>query len=435
MSAFLLAIYIMLLFIRPMEWYEPLLGAPLVNITAIITAFVSLSIVLRDYKKVHRLPEVLVAVALLFAVSLSWSYPHFWFSGISNTFQEFGKVILLYYLVVLLTRKSSAFRIIIWTILLSVIWMAIHGILQIHSHTRVGFGGLEARWREVPGHELGGVYQIIAYGIFNDPNDLCLAFIVAIPLFFAEYRASNNGMVRMGSLIAIPLVGYAAWLTNSRGGIVGIFGMLVSYVITRAKGLRRWIIIAISLLLVTIAAPARFSRGSGVEMGRVDAWGYGLDAFKRFPIFGVGYNEFISYSPDRLVAHNTYINALTELGLVGYLSFGLLIYLTMVHARRLLSFSSPLWQKQDGYYLSGLFAATVGYLTAAYFLTRTYNPVLYVLLALITAKTFAISEYSGVIQQVFGSVVRDLRRGIYWVSGSIVFLWTTVRLANSAGGR
>lgn len=424
MAASLLCIYVALIFVRPMEWWAPMRGETLVLFAAAATMFAALPRLLNDHFVMWRLPEVKLGLFLLMAASLSWLYP-FWGTGIIDTFLDFGKIIFLYIMVVLLARYPKYFRWLLWTVVLCVAWMAIHGVLQ--AHTGAGFGNL----RPFPRREEGKiVYQIIAFGIFNDPNDLCLAFICVLPLLYALYRSSSSLVGRLAAAGIIPLALYGAWLTNSRGGVVGLLGMMGAYAMVRVKGIYRWIVISAGVLMVTVVAPSRFARGMSVDLGRVNAWGDGITAFKSYPIFGVGYGAFGDYSDK--VAHNSFIHTLTELGLFGYIPWFMLIALTLLHLRRAIALRENVTAR-DHFLLSGLFSALVGYLTAVYFLSRQYNPVLYIFLGLAIGQVWIACRDRENYLQVFGPIKQDMKRCFQLCIASIPVMWITVRIANSLG--
>jgi hypothetical protein len=396
----------------------------------LFAGFTAFPKVLDEHMRFTQIPQIFVAVFLLIAVSFSWLYP-FWAGGISMTFKEYGKVILLFLIIILLGREPRYFRLLLWTVSASVTWMALHAITQ--DVRGFGFGGQTPRPRGVT-EEGVEIFQAVAYGQFDDPNQLCMCFIMAIPLLFAEYRAVSNPVIRLIVLALIPLIAYGAWLTNSRGGMIGIFGMIAGWTIARTKGVRRWLTASVTIGLVTVLLPARGSQLGAVDMSRVNAWGDGLDMFARFPILGVGYSAFPQYTAEGLQAHNSYLNALAETGLFGYMPWFLLMFLTLVHLRRTLSLKEFIGRR-DRHYLGGLFSSLCGYLTALYFLSLGFNFVLYVLLALTICGIIIACYEHNLYAQVFGNLKRDLRWGLFWCLASIPFLWITVRITNKMGGR
>src|SRR6185503_3560738 len=79
-----------------------------------------------------------------------------------------------------------------------------------------------------------------------------------------------------------------------------------------------------------------FAMGGG-DSGRVDAaasteeryeaWATGIQMFRDSPLFGVGNGQFVEHH--YLTAHNSYVLALAELGLVGMFLWGAVLYLTV----------------------------------------------------------------------------------------------------------
>jgi O-antigen ligase len=305
--------------------------------------------------------------------------------------------------------------------------MAINAILQHHQGR--GFGDSEPLWRIRNRLTGEGVYQARGVGTFEDPNDLCLVLVVGISLFYAHFRLEPNPVWKAIALAGLALCGYGAWCTNSRGGIVAIFGMLAAYAIVRTKGLRRYLMAATAISIVTVLAPSRFG-GSMVGRDRSILWGDGLAMFKANPLFGVGYGDFTSYSSEHLVAHNTYIHTLAELGIVGYLPLFLLLYLTMIQLRRTIQ-CKDLISKQDYFLLTGLFSALSGYFVGMYFLSRQYQHILYLMLSLAITAVHVIASRYGLTEKIFGQTRRDVRYGLLWGAASILVLWSSTRFVNA----
>jgi O-antigen ligase len=425
MVVLILAVYIAVILVRPMDWWEPILGWQLVTVGAVATFAVGWSVVLGRFRRIWReVPQLKLAIVFLVGTVLSW-LPRLWFGGMQHTFQEFGKVIFFFVLLLTLVGSRHDYKFLLWAFLLSVGWMAIHAILQ--HHLGVGFGDQAPLWRSRGDGEY--VLQSIAFGTFNDPNDLCLVLVFAIPLFYVQFKTSLNPVQKLSSLAGVILCAYAAYCTNSRGGVVTVFGMLVAYTLARLKGMKRYLMGSAAVGLVTILAPSRFS-GSMAGRDRSILWGDGLAMFKSSPLFGMGYGQFTDYSSEHLVAHNTYIHTLAELGLVGYLPLFLILYLTIVQLRRLIRLRNQI-PHSEYLLLTGIFSALSGYFTGMYFVSRQYQHILYVVLSLAIILVYVLCENYGLKPQVFGTVKKDLRQGLLWGLGSVVVMWVTVRLVNA----
>ncbi len=107
-------------------------------------------------------------------------------------------------------------------------------------------------------------------------------------------------------------------------------------------------------------------------------WGYGNQFLKQNPLFGIGYERWLEFSDQ--VAHNSFVTCYGELGLFGYAFWFSLLWLVLRSLYRIIRLE-PLDRSTRRLGI-GLFAALVGYYASAFFLTRTYNPFLYLMLGL-----------------------------------------------------
>jgi O-antigen ligase len=320
-------------------------------------------------------------------------------------------------------------------------WMAVHAFLQ--HHRGYGFANQKAIWRVrhwewSADHELAdgesppGVWQARAFGTFEDPNDLCLIFITCIPLLYAEFRSASTPMLKGLALVGLSLVGYGVWLTNSRGGYLGVFAMVSAFVIGRLKGFRRWAVLAFSIFFLTLFAPSRFASGLVGQQDRAILWGDGIAMFKANPFFGVGVSMFQTYQDEHKVAHNTYVHVLAETGIIGYIPFFMMIYFTFVHLRRTMNMR-PLLDKTDNIQLAGLFSAAVGYFTSLYFLTRQETHLPYIMLGLMCVKSIGACRTPELSSRVFTQTGKEYLIATIWGFASIIFMWVTIRIVNSLG--
>ena len=136
----------------------------------------------------------------------------------------------------------------------------------------------------------------------------------------------------------------------------------------------------LAALLFFLFGPSRLgmmSAGEDSAAGRLDAWYYGFQLLKHRPLFGVGQNMFTDDYP--LTAHNSFVLAFAELGLVGFFFWVGLLYVAF-KGLVLVEKHPRLWP-----YAVGLEAALVGFCAAAFFLSRTYTLIPYLLVALSAA--------------------------------------------------
>jgi O-antigen ligase len=149
--------------------------------------------------------------------------------------------------------------------------------------------------------------------------------------------------------------------------------------------------------------------------------------FLRSPIWGGGYGSY----PDnfRLTAHNSFILGASELGLVGYFFWmGLLV--TIIWQLQAIvaepSFATPERIELRRWAKAVLYALYV-FLLTGFFLSQTYDPLLYLLLGVGSAISSYASELSGRTDY--------LPKGKNWLiwtvglcMGSIFLIYIMVRL-------
>jgi O-antigen ligase len=134
------------------------------------------------------------------------------------------------------------------------------------------------------------------------------------------------------------------------------------------------------LLAVGSSRMQELSSSEDSAQGRIQAWSAGLGMLRSSPVLGVGFGSFTEYH--ELVAHNSFVHSLAELGLVGGYFFVGMFYWHFVctSARRNVAGS------RDSVLALDLWASGAGVLVCALFLSRQYSPVLYVPLALGAAR-------------------------------------------------
>ncbi len=318
-----------------------------------------------------------------------WS-PHFtwilgvWFafvfSQVAHTYLEatistfkgfFTNVFLVFAVALVLTswRRVEGFAT-VW--ILSAAFLAIAGVVQYA--TGVGLGGQVL----VKG-------RIQGVGIFGDPNDLALAFLIAVPLAHARFY-SRGGLRKIIFFALAALFTYATFLTNSRGGIVSL--LLVFFALSAHRfGPKLGAFVGTAIVLALLAlGPSRVGEINSKEasaQGRIAAWSAGLQMLKSNPAVGVGHGLFLDHH--ELTAHNSFVLCFAETGLIGAFFWIGLLYVSILALRRV---SHPVRSRASPQlltYVKGTQIAFLGFLAGAFFLSRTYNVLLYLLIGFAAA--------------------------------------------------
>jgi O-antigen ligase len=369
MGYLFLLLYLGVMYVRPGDMFVSLQGLPILDTIAAATLIFTLLGMLTGRVRWMRAPQHIFILLFAGAIVLS-QLQTLYFGGAWAAFREFLVNLLLYFFIVLLLPTEQRFRRFVTWFLLLTAFLAVDGIRE--HLVGIGWGGQE------PIHG-----RIQGFGIFHDPNDLALALVVAVPLAWDRLRAAKV----FGKLLWLPLLGLlftALILTRSRGGLVALVLVVLFEFGTRRHWFRGLLMVAIAGACFYFYNASRIEE-TGMEdestVGRLEAWSEGLQMFKASPLFGVGYGGFLDYH--ELTAHNSFVLALAELGVAGALPWVALVYSTLrglflvVSRRAPPPGAPPAWA-------ASLLAALIGYLAAAFFLSRLYNVVPYILFGMAT---------------------------------------------------
>ncbi len=230
--------------------------------------------------------------------------------------------------------------------------------------------------------------RIRSRGILNDPNDLGQATVAVLPFLFAFW--SPGRITRNLALVALPaaFLLYGVYLTRSRGAMISILVVLVVALYDRFGRAAAALAAAAAVAAVAVASVVGFAgREVGIDesaTGRTDAWANGLSMLRSSPVWGVGYGNFTEHNS--LVAHNSFVHCFAEVGLVGYFVWLAIVALTWlrVSAVARLEPVTPEDEERARWAAAARYALTA-FVAAAFFLSRTYGVMLFLILGLATA--------------------------------------------------
>jgi O-antigen ligase len=155
----------------------------------------------------------------------------------------------------------------------------------------------------------------------------------------------------------IPAATMGILLTASRGALLATLPawLFVLGTFPRLNLFLRFLIVTI-LISVLFIAPllipeSSFERlstlGASISQGdlgnRMDVWRGGILVFSEHPLFGIGNGAFPTTVPAREVAHNIFLSILTEVGLVGFGLFMLILVTTGYQALRQPKWDARFW--------------------------------------------------------------------------------------------
>lgn len=390
-------LYLLLVLIRPQD-YPALVESfslPLQPLMLIVAAgFWMLS-----PRKRFDAPQYPVLLAFFLVLMVSHVF-NGWIGGALEQFEKFAPVLLAFVVFANGLDRRSRILTVMAVFALSATVLAIHGIDQQRSG--IGWTGVE----------LSQGTRIQYVGIFNDPNDLGMLFVACVPM--AAYLGSRGGWMGLRRLFWMAVAGilvYGVYLTDSRGSLLALLVVMGVYIWQR-RGVFVAGLLGCMAVGVLLALPSRFNEIDVEEasaQGRVDSWYEGLQMFQSHPLFGVGPDMYSDYH--HLTAHNSYVLVLAETGIIG---FTLWLAFVIYCFRMMWAGSRPLgelaWESTRAPEADGdaetalaeldtleagiaegraiamtLLLSLVGFFTSAFFLSRSYVVVLYLLAALVVA--------------------------------------------------
>jgi hypothetical protein len=235
-------------------------------------------------------------------------------------------------------------------------------------------------------------------GTLADPNDLSLTAALALPIAVAlSERASSktgstkdqgesfwSGVFRISIMMTvIAVVGTMIILSQSRMGVL-IFLLVVGLALLRRAG--SWgIVLGLILLPPVLLFGGRDSaEADASSQERLELISDALTMIRRSHGVGVGMGRFADESSTGLTAHNSYLLAASETGIVGIILFSLMLYaaikvpFTLWFGKNAIDASLKRWA-------SALTISLVGAYVGIFFLSWAYKEILYILLGLSAA--------------------------------------------------
>ena len=245
-------------------------------------------------------------------------------------------------------------------------------------------------------------------GAGGDPNETAAALVAAAALAIAlAATLRDRPFLRLAVLAVAPVCAFASLLTLSRGGLVAFGAALIAAVFMAGRRRPQILTLALVAALLAVGYFAFLAPASAVERvtevqggtGRVDIWKVGLRMVRGAPLQGIGAGNFpivsIHYllEPGALlrddfivstpkVAHNTYLELLAELGIVGLTLFLIVIFFAVGCAVRAARYAARLKDHDIDILARALVVALAALLAAYFFISREYSKQFWLLLSL-----------------------------------------------------
>jgi putative inorganic carbon (HCO3(-)) transporter len=355
-----LIFFIGLVYIRPEESIEAIQGMRLPLLVSILTLLATIFHKLINRESFVRSP--LNGMMIGFGISgvLSAAFVQLE----AEALQDFGKLVILVLLMLNLVTNSSKYRQTVNTLIGFTAYLAIYSIYLYFTS-----GALNDH----------GVLRSQATGIFADPNDLAGTIVAGLSFSLFRITSADRSAKLIYVLLSAILIA-AILMTNSRGGLLALIVVVGSFLLLSAPVKKAVLAASVCAPLLLILASARMSNFDATEASansRFWFWSTGVESFVQNPILGVGYKGFVDINGG-MTAHNSFVLCFTELGILGYFFWIGCLYLAL---RKSVGISMPL-DRAEILNQNAAKVGLAGFLMAAFWISRTYVPVLYLLVCM-----------------------------------------------------
>lgn len=249
--------------------------------------------------------------------------------------------ILFYFLALNIIDEEEDVRRLLYIFTASAVIISLYAIRQYH----VGFQEMRAFAPECVTPEMlerlrDRLYSDRVFSTFIYPNTLAGYLLLCIPFVIGMLQKSGRGFSKFILILIIMCMLYALALTFYKGGIVFV-GVVSVFIFTFLFIKNKRILLAISILTILLLLLILFSgytasffneiRDTLIRRWRL--WIAGVEMIKNSPIFGVGLGNFnvlypaykIDIAEEVYYAHNLYLQLFAEQGIIGIISFILLL--------------------------------------------------------------------------------------------------------------
>lgn len=370
-SLIALTIYLVLDVLRPQEVLYPESTAPIMFWAAIALLCFWLIETVATGRGWRSFPSTRFVFGLLVVAMLSSGIAYIRDGGDQwSKFQDMAKALFIYVFIVQTVGTARRLAYVRNLLVLLIVILAVAGVLF-----SLGVA--------VPGFKWERDERLQYAGIFNDSNDLGLMYVVAFAiLLFGIVNTRRIGDKILFLVLLIP-VGWAIYLTASRGAILGaLTGVFLAF--RRRFGLLLPAALACAALLAmnqyNVARMNQLAVGEESAEQRIVAWGQGWYMLRSHPLLGVGPRNFVEYHGK--TAHSTVVQAAAELGMAGLFCWLGMFYYPLQEFTR---WNSLRKGKSTGppMPVQQLQAALLGCMVAGLFLSRLYINTPYLLAGLV----------------------------------------------------
>lgn len=311
-----------------------------------------------------------------------------WLGGAIASVWEFSIFFVPFVLLSVNCTKLSHVKLAMWGLILTCLVICFQCLGALYFQIQYEKFIFEQAVWESPEVFKNMALRVRGLGFLNDPNDLGQVLCCVLPLVFLGWKPKNplRGALTL-TLAAVFIL--TIYHTQSRGAAVGM-GILLLAALRNKFG--NWVAILgiggilLASVVVNFGGGREASLSEASTRGRIEAWSAGLTMLKSSPLWGVGYNKFTDHFV--LTAHNSFVLCFAELGMIGYVLWLGILYVSFLQLNVLVQPASTDPEALELARVAALVRLSLlAFCTTGFFLSRTYEVTLYIVLALAVGLT------------------------------------------------
>ncbi len=394
-------LFLALTYVRPIEAFAPELGVYRPMLFLLLATFASaITRAMRTGQMAATGQHIRLILWFTVVVSISVAV-NGWVGGAVSALVDFAPSVLMFLSTVMVVVTRERLRAACAVIIASMVVLSIAGAAAFHTGYMADKliiwqmaqdeeASTEAPPDIIPAQDttVDRIWRVRSLGFLSDPNDFGQALVVSLGMLmmFRRPGATFRNLIVLGTPGVI--IFYAIYLTHSRGALLGLAASMFFGIQRKLGTLRTGLLIgtlAVGATALNFTGGRAYTANEESAGGRIDAWNAGLNMLATHPLFGIGYGQFTDHNP--LTAHNSFVLCFAETGLIGYFLWLGMIVLVSKQVQRAIRLSEYAPGDEPGMAAS-LRNSMAGFFLCAFFLSRSYQPGLYILLSLAISASY-----------------------------------------------
>jgi len=228
-------------------------------------------------------------------------------------------------------------------------------------------------------------------GQLQDPNELALTVASGLPFAIGLFLVRRTPFRLAVLLAAIVLGSMAVKFTQSRGGLLILGCVVMTYLVQRYG--KKALVVGAVLMLPAMMVLKGQERADAAEskQERLDLQAYGMELWRAHPL-GVGYGQYTNYID--MTTHNSYILVLAEVGVPGATLWAIIMYLSFkVPAMALIRYRRREEARVAAVWATAIISSMAGLCVGIFFLSFYSHFIPWIMVGFNGAMSHAIREH------------------------------------------